>query len=170
MEKVRDEILTTLLKDYKPLYRFLKEAYYELGMKAKGVFKAPLNWFYQGTGEFGHFTDAERVFCFNQLGYVLLAAAFEKGDMKGLPTLSLEQFYSLQANGVFIVGSTNIKYVKPIISTEDFEGKIEVIDVFTKKEKGIAFVDAVYDFEGGKATGEVRTAILLRNLEAVLKK
>jgi len=164
MAKVRDEVLEVMLKDYKPLYRFLKEANYEK-LNAIGTFQVPLNWFFDGQGEFGHFTDAERVFCFNQLSYVLLAEAFEKGDVPGVPAIPLQDFYILQKNGSYIVESNNIKYKKPIVSTSPFSGKVEVKDCFLKSKGEIIFFDMDYDFEEGKSTGDVRCAIILRDLE-----
>ena len=56
MEKVRDEVLETMLKDYKPLYRFMKKAEYEPKLRVHGTFEVTPNWFYQGEGQFGHFT------------------------------------------------------------------------------------------------------------------
>ena len=168
MEKVRDEVLEAMLKDYKPLYKFLKQAEYEDKLKAHGLFQAPLNWFFDGEGEFGHFTDAERVFCFNQLGYVLLAEAFERGDVPNAPTIPLNIFYHLQKNSSYVVGSNNILYKKPIISTSPFQGKIEITNSFLKKNGELIFFDMAYDFEDGKATGQVRSAIVLRDLEKIV--
>lgn len=168
MEKVRDEVLEVMLRDYKPLYRFLKEAEYE-PIKAHGTFQVPLNWFFDGEGEFAHFTDVERVFCFNQLGYVLLAEAFVRGDIPNCPKIPLDTFYKLQKNSSYVVGSNNILYKQPIISTEPFQGTIEVTDTFLKRNGDLIFFDMAYDFENGKATGEVRSAIVLRDLEKILK-
>jgi len=164
MEKVRDETLEVMLKDYKPKYRFLKDAEYEPKMKAHGTFLVPNNWFYNGEGEFGHFTDAERVFCFNQLTYVMLAESFERGDVRDAPKIQLNDFYQLQKGGSYVVESNNIKYKKPIISTELFKGTLTVVDSFLKGNGGIIFFDIAYDFEKGKATGEVRAAVILRDL------
>lgn len=169
MEKIRDETLDLMLKDYKPLYRFLKSAEYEPKLKAYGTFQVPNNWFFNGTGDFGHFTDAERVFCFNQLGYVLLAEAFERGHIPNVPAVPLQSFYNLQKDGSYIVGSDNIKYKKPIISTQPFKGVVEVADSMLKKNGELLFLKFKYDFEGGKATGEVMTAIMLKGLETVIK-
>lgn len=170
MEKVRDEVLETMLKDYKPLYRFLKQAEYEEKMKAYGTFKVPMNWFFNGEGEFGHFADTERVFCFNQLTYILLAESFVRGDIPaGAPTLTLEQAYKLQKESTLLVESNNIRYRETIISSTPFKGKLEIVDAFNKKNGEILFLDMHYDFEEGKATGENRVAILLRDMEKICK-
>ena len=167
MERVRDEVLETMLKDYKPLYRFLKEAEYEAKLKAYGTFQVPKNWFFQGKGVFGHFTDLERVFCFNQLTYILFVEGFERGHIPDTPTLTLQDVYKLQAGSSYLVESNNIVYRKPIVSTSPFKGKIEVIDTFIKRNGEILFLDIAYDFEGGKATGESRVCIILRDLERI---
>ena len=164
MEKVRDEVLETMLKDYKPLYRFLKQAEYEPKMKAYGTFKVPMNWFFNGEGEFGHFADTERVFCFNQLTYILLAESFVRGDIPDAPTLTLEQAYKLQKESTLLVESNNIRYTKPIMGTAPFKGKLEIVNAFNKRDGEILFLDMAYDFEEGKATGESRVAVLLRDL------
>jgi hypothetical protein len=168
MGKVREKVLETMLKDYKPLYRFLKQANYDQ-LKSSGIFQVPLNWFYDGSGEFGHFTDVERIFCFNQLSYVLLAEAFEKGHVPNVPAIPLEDFYKLQKSGSYIVESNNIKYKKPIVSSSPFKGTVEVKETFLKSKGGIAFFDISYDFEDGRATGEVRCAIILKDLQIGIK-
>jgi len=169
MEKVRDEVLETILKDYKPLYRFLKEAEYEAKLKAYGTFQVPKNWFYQGKGNFGHFTDTERVFCFNQLCYILFVEGFGRGHIPDAPRLTLNEIYKLQAGSSYLVESNNIRYRKPIVSASPFKGKLEVTDTFTKTNKEILFLDISYDFEEGKATGESRVCIMLRDLEKICK-
>jgi len=166
MEKVSHETLETMLKDYKPLFRFLKSAEYERVLKAYGVFQVPTNWFYRGQGEFGHFADTERVLCFNQLTYVLLAESFTRGQIPNAPKLSLQEVYKLQKESTVLVEG-RVQYKKRIISTSPFKGKLEIVNSFTKKNGEILFLDIAYDFEGGKATGESRIALLLRDLETV---
>jgi hypothetical protein len=165
MEKVRDEVLETMLKDYKPLYRFLKEAEYESKLKVYGTFQVPKNWFYQGNSDFGHFTDTERVFCFNQMCYILFVEGFERGEIPDAPKLTMKEIYELQAHSSYLVESNNIKYTKPIVSTDPFKGKIEVANTFTKKDGEILFLDIAFDFEQGKATGQSRVCIILRDLQ-----
>jgi len=169
MEKVRDEVLETMLRDYKPLYRFLKEAEYEPELKVYGRFEIAPNWFYQGHGRFSHFTDAERVFCFNQMCYILFVEAFERGHIPSARKLTMKDIHDLQAHSSYLVESNNIKYKKAIVSTSPFNGKIEVINTFRKSEGGILFLDIAYDFENGKATGESRVCILLKDLEKLVK-
>ena len=170
MEKVRDEVLEQMLKDYKPLYRFLKEAEYESKLKVYGTFQVPKNWFYQGEKDFGHFTDTERVFCFNQMCYILFVEGFERGEIPDAPKLTMKEIYQLQAHSSYLVESNNIKYKKPIVSTEPFKGKIEVVNTLTKSNGEILFLDISYDFEEGKATGESRVCILLRDLKNICQK
>jgi hypothetical protein len=169
MEKVRDEVLEKMLRDYKPLYRFLKEAQYEPKLKVYGTFQVPTNWFYQGPGEFSHFTDTERIFCFNQMCYILFVEGFERGHIPDAPKLTMKDVYKLQAHSSYLVESNNIVYRKPIVSTQPFKGKIEVTDTFTKTNGEILFMDIAYEFEKGKATGESRICILLRDLEKIMK-
>lgn len=164
-EKVRDETLEVMLQDYKPMYRFLKEAEYEPKMKVYGTFQVPLNWFFDGQGKFNHFTDVERVFCYNQLTYILLAESFERGHIPDVPKIPLHEFYKMQKDGSFTVECNDIRYNKPIVSTESFEGKLEIVDSFLKSNGGIIFFDMAYDFENGKATGIMRTAWMLRDLK-----
>jgi hypothetical protein len=168
MVEIRKEVLETMLQDYKPLYRFLKGAEYEPKLRAEGVFKTTKDWFFEGRGNFNHFTDAERIFCFNQLGYVLLAEAFEKGHVPDAPTIGLSAFYKLQKDSSYIVGSDNIRYKKPIISTAPFKGKIQITDGFKKRNGELLFLDIAYDFEDGKATGRSRVCLVLRDLEGAV--
>lgn len=169
MEQIRDEVLETMLKDYKPLYRFLKQAEYEPKLKAYGTFQVPKNWFFKGKGVFGHFADSERVFCFNQLTYVLFAESFERGHIPDMPQLSLKDVYKLQKESTVLVESNNIRYNKPIIATSPFKGKLEITDTFKNRNGEILFLDILFDFEEGKATGQNRVAILLRDLGKILK-
>jgi len=164
MEKVRDEVLETMLKDYKPLYRFLKEAEYEPKLKIHGTFQVPQNWFFQGKGEFGHFTDVERVFCFNQLCYILFVEAFERGEIPGAPRLELNDVYKLQADSSYLVQSKKVRYRRPIVSSSPFKGKLEVTNTFTIKNGDTLFLDIAYEFEDRKATGESKLAIILKDL------
>jgi hypothetical protein len=166
MEKVNESTLEKMLKDYKPLFRFLKSAEYEPKMKAYGTFQVPTNWFYQGSGEFGHFADTERVLCFNQLTYVLIAESLTRGHVPDMPKMSLEEVYKLQKEGTVLAEGT-VRYKKPIISTQPFKGKLEIANTFRKRDKGLLFLDFVYDFEDGKATGESRVALLLRDLQKI---
>lgn len=164
MEKVSESILEKMLNDYKPLFRFLKDAEYEPLMKAYGTFQVPLNWFYQGQGTFGHFADTERVLCFNQLTYVLLAESLTRGDVPDMPKMELEQVYTLQKEGTLLLEST-IRYKKAFVSTQPFKGTLEIVSTFKKTEKGLLFLDFEYQFESGKAEGHSRVALLLRDLQ-----
>lgn len=160
MEKVRDEVLETMLKDYKPLYRFLKKAEYEPKLKVHGTFKVPQNWFYNGENLFGHFTDVERVFCFNQLFYILLVEGFERGHIPDAPKLGLKEVHKLQADSSYLLESNNIKYRKQIVSTSPFKGQLNAKQTFVRNK--LLFLDIAYVFEEGKATGESRICIMLK--------
>jgi hypothetical protein len=105
----------------------------------------------------------ERVFCFNQMCYILFVEGFERGHIPGAPKLTLEEIYRLQAHSSYLLESNNIRYTKQIFSSEPFKGKIERVNTFIRK--GILFLDIAYNFKDGRATGESRVCILLKHVE-----
>ena len=73
--------------------------------------------------------------------------------------------HKLQADSCYLAESKKVRYRRPIVSTSPFKGKLEVINSFVMKKTETLVLDIAYQFEGRKATGESRLAIILKDLK-----
>lgn len=155
--KVEQQTLDTVLNPYVPNCRYLIEAEVEYPI-AQGKFLIPKS-FYTSEGT-GHFNAVELILCYNQLGYVLFADAFQKGQIAGLGKLELGEFKKLQLQNVLIVGMDDIRFRRVIDPTQPFTGLIRVNQIVPKKQNTLYFAKTEYDFENGKQTGTIDVVLI----------
>src|SRR5690606_7427355 len=103
---MHDELLTAVLRPYRPECRYLKEVTFEDppvpgGMpSARGWFEIPKAFYIEDTG---HFNAVEFILCFNQIGYMLTAHCALSGAFPLVGVWSLDRFTANQLPNVLIV-------------------------------------------------------------------
>ena len=147
--------LEKILEVYFPNCRYLLEAELDFP-KGNGRFRILSSCYMKNTG---HFNAAEAIMCYNQLAYALLAEAGEQSLLEGLGKIPFEQFLEWQLGNCFIVGMDNIKFKKQINPSEEFYGEIALNKA--KKLGRLYIFKTSYDFEGGKATGDIELALVV---------
>ena len=157
MEKIQQITLDTMLESYKPEFRYLVKAKFQYPY-AEGIFKIPKTAYGIEGKDTGHFTLIELGFCYNQLAYTFFAEAFEKGLIKEVEKSSLKKTKEYQLHSSFIIVLDNVKFWKQI-NPKKFQGQIK-LEKIIQKRKDLIFFKTSYDFENGKATGEINLAFL----------
>jgi len=152
--KIEDSKLEGVLRVYNPNCRYLREAEVDFP-KGKGVFRIPNPYYVDSTG---HFNAVEMMICYNQLAYTMFARFGEEGKIPELGIIPFEKFLKWQLGNCFIVGMDKIKFRKPINSSGDFSGEIELHRV--KRVGDLYIFKTTYDFDSGKAFGSVDLALV----------
>ena len=80
--------------------------------------------------------------------------------IKELGEVSSEEFRKYQLEKSLIVRINNVKFRRQIDATKDFRGRIRINQVIQKRDATLFFFKTNYDFEEGKATGEIELALV----------
>ena len=152
MIKISKEIIEKVFELYKVECQYLIKAELDYPI-AKGIFKIPRSFYTKEGIESGHFNATDMMICYNQLAFAFFIDSIQRDLIQGIEkNLSLERRFQ---EGL-IIGMNNIKFRKPI-NPKEFEGKIKLEKIIPKRDD-LIFFNTSYDFENGKATGNVDLA------------
>lgn len=150
------QTLEKALSQYREGCKYLAEA--ELNYpEANGLFRIPYSSYSYCEG---HLNAVEMTICYNQLAYAMFTEAFRRGLVEEVGKMPLEEFNKYKLGNTFIVNMNNILF-KEQINPAEFRGKIRLKEVIPKKENTLYFFKTDFDFESGKAKGEIDLALVL---------
>jgi len=156
MINIQKSTLDAVLGCYKPSARYLKSAELEYPT-ITGVFEISQPCYIHDTG---HFNAVDLLICYNQLSYAGLAEAGQKGIIPELGIITLEEFKALQLQNMLIVHVDKMRFKEPISTTNRIRGTIKVEKVIPGRINRPYFFKTAYNFENGKATGEIDLALI----------
>jgi hypothetical protein len=155
MINIQKPTLDAVLEPYKPAARYLKSAELEYPT-ITGVFEIAQPCYIENTG---HFNAVDLLICYNQLSYAGLAEAGQKGIIPALGIITLEEFKALQLQNTLIVHVDKMRFKEPISTSNQIHGTVKVEKVIPAKNR-LFFFKTAYNFENGKATGEIDLALI----------
>ncbi|MEM4254530.1 MAG: FcoT family thioesterase [Candidatus Woesearchaeota archaeon] len=153
MVNIKKSTLDAILEPYKPAARYLKSAELEYP-KITGVFEISQPCYVDSTG---HFNAVDLLICYNQLSYAGFAEAGQMGVIPELGIIPLEEFRQLQLQNMLIAHVDKMRFKKPI-SAKQIHGAVTVEKIIPAKMNSLYFFKTAYNFENGKATGEIDLA------------
>jgi len=154
--RIERSTLEDVLRWYKPEARYLQEAELEYP-KTTGLFRIPQSaYLLESTG---HLNAVDLLICYNQLIFNTFIESTRLGLIQELHDIDLDQKERLERS--LIVGINHVRFIRPI-DTREFKGKITIKEIIPKKNKTLYFFKTDYNFEEGKATGEIDLALNLQ--------
>jgi hypothetical protein len=164
---VAEDLLTAVLRPYKPHCRYLKRASVSTErpelVSARGQFSIPESCYIASTG---HFNAVEFNICYNQLAYTLMAACIEHKLVDALSHWSMADYRERQLPD-FLIVSFHSEFRSPM-NSDRFEGVVQIERVSVRR--GSVFMKTSVRFDdhrGGRSQGEVMFVILNATATAV---
>jgi hypothetical protein len=155
MADIKKQTLDAVLEPYNPSARYLKSAELEYPT-ITGVFEISQPCYVEDTG---HFNAVDLLICYNQLTYAGFAEAGQAGIIPELGIITLEEFRALQLQNMLIVHVDKMRFKEPVSTSNQIHGTVKVEKVIPGRMNLPYFFKTAYNFENGKATGEIDLAL-----------